>query len=111
MWDGIPVTEISISPHGHPVGVQFHIDQKGAGPVARLDRYRQRSAGGIRAIGERTEQPLEELLWSYVHMLCNRIFKSEPRKCEAVLYDFVYQALKTKHILAGKRKQASSLAT
>ncbi|MCB0630563.1 MAG: lantibiotic dehydratase [Lewinella sp.] len=76
-----------------------------------LDRYRQRSAGGIRAIGERTEQPLEELLWSYVHMLCNRIFKSEPRKCEAVLYDFVYQALKTKHILAGKRKQASSLAT
>lgn len=70
-----------------------------------LQECRQGAASCVLAIKKNTEQPLGELLKSYIHMLCNRIFRSDQRKCEAVLYDFVHQALKTKHILARKQRQ------
>jgi lantibiotic biosynthesis protein len=48
------------------------------------DRLRQLDAGG------RLEMPLHELLYSYVHMLVNRVVPADPRKHELVLYDLLF---------------------
>lgn len=42
------------------------------------------------------EKPLNELMWSYLHMLNNRLFKSKQRIHELVVYDFLYQHYRSK---------------
>ncbi|MDI9312127.1 MAG: lantibiotic dehydratase [Limnohabitans sp.] len=36
-------------------------------------------------------RPLQEILLSYIHMVCNRIFLSQHRRHEMVIYDFMYK--------------------
>ncbi|WP_320019173.1 thiopeptide-type bacteriocin biosynthesis protein [Labilibaculum manganireducens] len=42
------------------------------------------------------EKPLNELMWSYLHMLNNRLFKSKQRIHELVVYDILYQHYRSK---------------
>jgi len=45
------------------------------------------------------EISIDELIASYIHMLVNRLFKSQQRKHEMVIYDFMFQAYKTETII------------
>ncbi|WP_375605511.1 lantibiotic dehydratase [Flavobacterium davisii] len=44
-------------------------------------------------------RPLHEVLLSYVHMICNRIFLSQHRRHEMVVYDFMYKYYKKRSYL------------
>lgn len=44
-------------------------------------------------------RPLHEIILSYVHMVCNRIFLSQHRRHEMVVYDFMYKYYNKKHLL------------
>jgi len=46
-----------------------------------------------------TQEFYADLLWSYVHMICNRIFIDKPRKHELLIYDFLF-----KYYMASKMK-------
>ncbi|MEI6349288.1 MAG: thiopeptide-type bacteriocin biosynthesis protein [Bacteroidota bacterium] len=50
------------------------------------------------------EIPIDQLLSSYLHMMCNRLFKSNQRLHELVLYDFLCQYYTS--LFARKRKSA-----
>ncbi|MDP2542385.1 hypothetical protein CSC81_10570 [Tenacibaculum discolor] len=49
------------------------------------------------------EVKLESLIYSYVHMLMNRLFKSKNRIYEMVIYDFLYRYYKS-HIARKKQR-------
>ncbi|MEI7597136.1 MAG: thiopeptide-type bacteriocin biosynthesis protein [Bacteroidota bacterium] len=42
-----------------------------------------------------SEKTINDLLGSYIHMLCNRLFKSKQRMHELVIYDFLYRYYKS----------------
>ena len=50
---------------------------------------------------DKLERPLNELIWSYLHMLNNRIFISKQRIHELVVYFFLYQYYKSKLARSG----------
>jgi thiopeptide-type bacteriocin biosynthesis protein len=41
------------------------------------------------------ERPLNDLMSSYIHMMCNRLFKSKQRLHELVVYDFMERFYKS----------------
>jgi hypothetical protein len=43
---------------------------------------------------------INDIVTSYLHMLVNRVFKSNQRKAELVIYDFLCQYYTTKFILS-----------
>jgi len=57
--------------------------------------------------------PLDNLLDSFIHMCLNRIFKTQQRKCEMIIYDFMYQYYTTQIFLLQKKlnHSPSSLET
>ena len=60
------------------------LQKRRAGLQPITEKLRQLEASG------QLEVPLHELLYSYVHMLVNRVVPSDPRKHELVLYDLLF---------------------
>jgi thiopeptide-type bacteriocin biosynthesis protein len=59
------------------------------------------------------ERPLDDFMGSYIHMLCNRLFKSKQRLHELVIYDFMSryyksEIAKAKHQKKEKEKKEAS---
>jgi thiopeptide-type bacteriocin biosynthesis protein len=52
-------------------------------PIAKQLRLKEKK--------QSLERPLDDLMASYIHMFMNRLFRSQNRKYELVIYDFVYR--------------------
>ncbi len=74
-----------------------------------LELQRKAAYQCITEIKTRLEMPLDNLLTSYIHMLVNRIFQRDQRKCELIIYDFLSQYYTTQSILAEKAQDAKSI--
>lgn len=58
--------------------------EMGIAPLAaRLRQYEQEKSLSL---------PLDDLMSSYIHMFMNRLFRSQNRKYEMVIYDFLYRS-------------------
>jgi thiopeptide-type bacteriocin biosynthesis protein len=69
-----------------------------------LEEQKKKAAACVKQIEKKREIPQSNLLASYLHMMLNRLFRTEQRKCELIIYDFMYQYYKTKEIITKKKK-------
>lgn len=76
--------------------------EKNSEPIAFLQELDKKNA---------LPRSLEEIILSYLHMICNRIFLSKHRLHEMVVYDFMYKFYsKQLHVMkAGKNELETSL--
>lgn len=76
---------------------------QGLRPLVELLKERERSIMPIaqKLASMREDQTLElamnDLLASHIHMFMNRLFRSQNRKFELVIYDFLYRAYDSQH--------------
>lgn len=49
------------------------------------------------------KKPLNDLMWSYLHMLNNRLFKSKQRTHELVMYYYIHQFYRSKLARTGRK--------
>jgi len=69
-----------------------------------LKEQKINAAECVRAILRDREKSLDDLVISYIHMLINRMFRKDQRKCELIIYDFMSRYYTTTAILLEKQQ-------